>query len=194
MNIKEIKKKSWGQISPHVFPLFLITLITSSVTYVIFLGLLYSVLPVLLIVLITAPFTMSANIVYLNLINGVVPTVGDAFCGFKRFGHALWICLLQSLFTFLWTLVFILPGVVKGYSYAMAPFIMIEDQNTSALDAIRKSKKMMCGHEWELFALDISFIPWDLFALVTCGSACVWVIPYHNTARANFYQELKNKK
>ncbi len=194
MTRKELKKLSWEQITPQIFPLFLITLIIGALTYVTYLFLFYTLLPDWLLILISAPFALSSNIIYLNLVNGISPTTNDAFSGFKKYFRALGVYFLQTLFTLLWLCVFILPGIVKHYSYAMAPYIMLDNPDISPLEAIRMSKKMMNGHEWDLFVLDLSFIAWDLFALVTCGTGAIWVSPYRKTACANFYKNLKDKK
>ncbi len=98
-----------------------------------------------------------------------------------------------TVFTALWSLLFVIPGIMASYSYAMAPFIMAENPDISANDAIKASKEMMQGNRLELFSLDLTFIGWNLLALVTLGISTLFVTPYHNQAHAVFYEDLRRK-
>ncbi|MBQ6143280.1 MAG: DUF975 family protein [Clostridia bacterium] len=100
----------------------------------------------------------------------------------------------MSVFTFLWSLLFFIPGIIKAYSYSMSPYIMAENPNIGALEAITKSKEMMKGHKFEFFILDLSFIFWYLLILITCGFASIYIAPYVNATRTNFYLKLKEAK
>lgn len=116
---------------------------------------------------------------------------------FRIYGNdglrAFLVLFLQNLFVGLWSLLFFFPGVVMSYAYAMAPYIIEDDDQISALDAIRKSKEMMRGHKWDLFCLDLSFIGWLLLVVCTFGFAILWVGPYMYAARAEFYRQLNNE-
>lgn len=116
--------------------------------------------------------------------------VKDIFsqCCFFRKGFAL--VLQECVLIFLWTLLLVLPSVIASYRYAMAPFILLEHPETSAAEAIHMSKNMMRGKKWELFCLDLSFIGWFLLSVLTLGIGFLWLTPYINAARTNFY--LKN--
>lgn len=128
----------------------------------------------------------------LELIKTKKARVGAFFGGmFHRFFKKWGASLLVSLYTFLWTLLFIIPGLVKSYSYAMTPYILAEKPDMGINDAITKSRQMMDGHKWQLFCLDLSFIGWMLLGVLTLGIAYVYVLPYYNAARAQFYKEVK---
>lgn len=99
--------------------------------------------------------------------------------------------LLTGLFTFLWALLFIIPGIIASYRYAMAPFLLLENPHMKPRDAIEASKSLMDGHKMELFLLDLSFIGWHLLGLVTLGIAYLWINPYINSSRAAFYRSLR---
>ena len=99
--------------------------------------------------------------------------------------------LLVQIYIMLWTLLFYIPGIVKSYSYAMTPYILLDKPELSATDAITESRKMMNGHKMELFILDLSFIGWILLSLLTCGILFLYVAPYMQAARAEFYRTLK---
>ena len=97
----------------------------------------------------------------------------------------------MGLYICLWSLLLIIPGIVKYYAYAMTPYIMAEKPNLSINEAITKSREMMKGHKWQLFWLDVSFTGWMLLSILTLGIALVFVWPYYSAARAEFYKEIK---
>lgn len=122
--------------------------------------------------------------------DGEKTEINDLFCQFHRFGDGFCLMLLQGLYIFLWLLLFIIPGLIAVYKYVMAPFIMAENPDMTASQAITASKELMKGHKWELFCLTISFIGWDLLNLLTFGIGALFLIPYLNTAYAAFYREI----
>ena len=99
--------------------------------------------------------------------------------------------LLVSLYTFLWSLLFIIPGIVKSYAYAMTPYILLDRPELSPTEAIAESRKMMDGRKMDLFILDLSFIGWMLLSVLTCGILLFYVEPYMMATRSAFYLELK---
>lgn len=116
----------------------------------------------------------------------------DLITGFTDgFGNIFLLGLMTKIFTLLWTLLFIIPGIVKTYSYAMAPYIMQDDPTKSWKQCIDESREMMNGHKAQLFWLDISFIGWIIVGMITCGIGLWFVIPYMNQAHANFYLAVK---
>ena len=127
----------------------------------------------------------------LKLHDGEEGSIKDLFSQFDRFADGFLLNLLTSIYVFLWTLLFIIPGIVAGYKYAMAPFIMLENPGMKAGEAIDASKKMMYGHKGELFILDLSFIGWALLSvLFTLGIGDLWLSPYMNASHAAFYRHL----
>ena len=121
--------------------------------------------------------------------------VSDYFKLFKdKYIIALPVVALTYLYTFLWALLFIIPGIIKGYSYALASYISIEDNNIPAEECINKSMQMMEGHKIRLFLLDLSFIGWYFVAFLTFGIGLFWVVPYHEMARILFYEDLKSQQ
>ena len=120
--------------------------------------------------------------------DGEKAEIHDLFSQFHRFGDGFCLYLLEVVFVFLWSLLLIIPGIIAGFSYAMAPFIMAENENMTASEALRASKELMIGHKWELFCLDFSFIGWNLLGIVTLGISALFVNPYMNAAYAAFYR------
>lgn len=86
--------------------------------------------------------------------------------------------LLKTLYIFLWTCLFIIPGIVKSYSYYLAELISRKNPNKTATECIDESRKLMDGHKWELFVFQLSFIGWHLLAALTFGIAYIWIAPY----------------
>lgn len=126
----------------------------------------------------------------LKLHDGEEGEVRDLFSQFGRFADGFLLSLLISIYIFLWTLLFIIPGIVAAYKYAMAPFIMLENPGMKAGEAIDASKKMMYGHKGELFILNLSFIGWALLSILTMGVGSLWLNPYMNASYAAFYRHL----
>lgn len=127
----------------------------------------------------------------LNLYDGKECTVKDLFSKFNEFGRGFLQALLRGIYALLWMLLFIIPGIVKSYSYAMTPFIMAEDPDIKPNDAITLSRELMDGHKLDLFLLNLSFIGWHLLCLLTLGIGEIFLAPYINTAHAAFYREIR---
>ena len=121
------------------------------------------------------------------------PSFKDAFSGFKvKYGRNIGTLLLVGIKTVLWTLLFLIPGVIKSYEYAIIPYILADDPEISSKDAFKKAKQMMKGNKWRLFKLEFSFIGWFALCVLTLGLGTFFLIPYINAANAEFYAELKN--
>lgn len=118
----------------------------------------------------------------------------DLFSQFDHFGQGFAQRFLRGLYVTLWSLLFVIPGIVKGYAYAMTPFIMAENPEMSANDAITASRELMDGHKGDLFILDLSFIGWGILAAITCNIGHLALNPYKNAAYAAFYKDLTAHK
>ena len=116
------------------------------------------------------------------------------FTGFtENLGRNILAGILVIIFTFLWTCLFIIPGIVMGYAYSMTFYIMKDHPEYSALEAIRASKQMMKGYKMKLFLLQLSFIGWEIVAIIfCCGIGLLWVEPYKQAAIAELYEHIKS--
>lgn len=114
----------------------------------------------------------------------------DLFSQFERFGTGFAQKFLRTLFTVLWSLLFIIPGIVKGLSYAMTPFILEEHPEMTASEAIKASMRLMDGHKMDLFILGLTFIGWQILACLTMGIGFLFLNPYMNAAYAAFYRSI----
>lgn len=118
--------------------------------------------------------------------------IADLFTGFtENFSNSFLLGFLTTLFTALWSLLFVVPGIIKYYAYAMAPYIQqSQNENKNWKYCLDKSQAMMKGHKMDLFILDLSFIGWYLVGALCLGVGALFVIPYHQMSRANFYAAL----
>ena len=114
--------------------------------------------------------------------------VRDAF---GNWGHNVAGMLLMTIYIVGWTLLLIVPGIIKSLSYALTPFILVDNPELSADGAIVLSMKMMDGHKLDFFILCLSFIGWGLLCILTLGIGFFWLIPYQYTAVAAFYEDVK---
>jgi len=113
--------------------------------------------------------------------------------GFERYWHNVGGMLLMVLYVLLWTLLLIVPGIIKALSCSMTTFILVDDPELSAAQAIRKSMKMMDGHKMELFLLCLSFVGWIFLGLVTLGLGFFAIAPYMEMTMAEFYLNLREE-
>ena len=127
----------------------------------------------------------------LNLIDGVEAEFADLFVGFRRFYDALIMNVVSILMVFLGALLFVVPGIILGYAYAMAPYILAETPDISGTEALRMSRQMMKGHKWELFWLELTFIGWSILAAFTLGLGNLALAPYQGVSKASFYRDVK---
>ena len=140
----------------------------------------------------TAPaFLISFIMIFLNLSNGVRPEISHIFGGFSLMFKALWLNILMGFFVFLWSMLLVVPGIMKSFAYMMAPYILAENPNMTAREALNESKRITQGHKMDLFVLELSFIGWGLLCVITAGIAAIYVIPYMQATLANAYKALK---
>ena len=99
---------------------------------------------------------------------------------------------LAFLSILLWTFVFIIPGIIKGYQYRYVPYLLAEDTSLSPKESLEKSKQMTMGHKLDIFVLDLSFILWNLLGLITFGISAYFVAPYVEATNARLYNVLKD--
>ena len=120
---------------------------------------------------------------------------GDLIVGFKEnFGQVFLLGFLKGLFTALWSLLFVIPGIVKFYAYGMATYLQQKEPGKDWKVCLDESQAMMKGHKGQLFCLDLSFIGWYIVGAICFGVGVFFVIPYHAMARANFYLALDAEK
>jgi len=126
----------------------------------------------------------------LSLVDHSEAGYGQLFQYFPYWSNAVFTRILKGVYIFLWSLLFIIPGIIAAYSYAMTDYILAEHPEMSASDAIALSKKMMQGNKYRLFCLHFSFIGWSILCAMTLGIGNLWLTPYENAANAAFFREI----
>lgn len=124
------------------------------------------------------------------------PTVGRLGFAFQKgmYGKTVLTLFLRKLFIGLWSLLLIVPGIVKAYEYRMVPYLLADDPNMTRQDAFRLSKELMYGQKWNIFVLDLSFLGWSLLSLCTCGLLAIFYVnPYVQATNAELFLELKRE-
>ena len=123
------------------------------------------------------------------------PEWKDILFAFRNgYGHIGVVMFMRDLFIFLWSLLFIIPGIVKSYEYTMIPYLLAENPDMSREEAFAESKRMMDGNKWNTFVLDLSFIGWALLGALTFNIVNIlYTNPYHMLTRAELYHTLKNQ-
>lgn len=118
------------------------------------------------------------------------PNIGTLFGFFPHWKNAVIAKLLETVYVFLWSLLFIIPGIIASYSYAMIPYIQAEHPEMTPSDVLTRSKEMMEGNRWRLFCLQFSFIGWGILSSLTLGIGNLWLTPYKQAATAAFYRDV----
>ncbi|CAH0288454.1 hypothetical protein SRABI96_04190 [Peribacillus sp. Bi96] len=211
MRISEIKRKAlhslkgkWGVAVSLMLLLFLINVILPLIIEVIASGgftqwfmedetplwsnIFGTVLSIVLI-----PLTIATTWFYLNLVREGNPEITEVFAiykdgktSFKLIGGSI----LQAIFIFLWSLLLIIPGIIKSLAYSQMFFLLRDHPEYTVLEAITESRKRMKGLKWKYFLLNLSFIGWGILCMFTLGIGLLWLIPYIGTTLAAFYNEL----
>lgn len=192
MNRKELKAQAKAQLKGKIGILIAVTLIIGAISAVA--STLAALIPfggAIIAIIVTPAFVLSTSRIYLMVARGGNPEIKDSFSGFDDFFSAFKVTFLVGFYTFLWSLLFIIPGIIKGYSYSMSMYVLADNKGMSARECIAESKKMTNGHKAELFVLDLSFIGWYLLSCLTCGIAMLYVVPLINATHANVYETIK---
>jgi uncharacterized membrane protein len=115
--------------------------------------------------------------------------------GFKngRYLNVVKTMFFKNLFIFLWTLLLIIPGIIKAYAYSMVPYILADNPELDYRRALELSEEMTDGEKFNLWVLDLSFIGWYLLGALACGIGILFVLPYVNTTKAELYIALRRK-
>ena len=153
----------------------------------------WSAVYILMYIFVILPLMVGLANAFLRLLTrGENDLLGNTYrIATKNYWHKVWGMFLMYLFIVLWSFLFIIPGIIKAFSYAMTPYILEENPELSANEAIDRSRAMMKGHKFDLFWLFLSFIGWFFLSLLTLGIGGLWLGPYMQTATAAFYEDVK---
>lgn len=188
-----IRKNARAQLDNNVFSSVWLMLLVVYLVYSGIVGTAGAISCGIALFVLTGPITFGLNRICVGLVRGKKEIkLEELFVGFKEcFTESFLLSLMMEIFTFLWSLLFFIPGIVKSYSYAMAPYILQDDPSKDWQEALNESKRMMEGHRWQLFCLDLSLLGWHILGFLCCCVGTFFVYPYALMVRANFYMALK---
>jgi len=155
-------------------------------------GILQSAVPGLALI-IGGPLTLGIAYFSLAFIRKEKIELESIFKGFDRFGDSLLAYLLIAIFTFLWTLLLVIPGIIKGISYSMTFFILADNPDMKAMDAIDRSMEIMYGYKMKYFLLSLLFFVLIVLSSILLFIPLLWLIPYMYVTYAAFYEDIKDK-
>lgn len=191
MKAKDYRQKAWAALKGNWGIMIGITLIYSLI-----IGAL-SAIPVvgsIAVLVLQGPLYIGLVLAFMNLMRGNRPDFPILFEGFNKcFLQSFLLVLLNSIFVMLWSLLFVIPGIIKAYAYAMSTYILADNPTMTQDEARKASIEMMKGNKWRLFCLHFSFFGWVLLSMLTFGILLIWVMPYKQAAEAAFYEDLKAK-
>lgn len=130
----------------------------------------------------------------LNLFHRREARFMDLFSNFDRLGRGFGMQFVMGFFVFLWSLLFVIPGIIASYRYAMVPYLMAEFPELRIMDAMDESKRLMAGNKWRLFCLQISYIGWAFLSLLTGGIGNLWLVPYQYAGDTAFYMHVTGRE
>ncbi len=143
---------------------------------------------------VNGPIAIGLVIFSLSLARNKKAKLEQIFEGFQDYSRAVEAYILLFAKVFVWTLLFIVPGVIAALSYAMTYYILVEDPKIGAMEAIKKSIRMMEGSKEKLFRLILRFFGLGLLCILTLGIGFLWLIPYMHVTYAKFYEDIKDVK
>ncbi len=193
MNRAELKRRAREQLDGGIFKnnwlmAVVAVLIISAITSV------SSSIPLLPLFLI-GPLSVGAVAFFKAVMRSGDAKVERLFEGFsKDFGGTLVLGLLMTIFTFLWSLLFVIPGIVKYYAYSMAPYLKSEHEDWDWRRCLDESIKLTNGHKMELFILDLSFIGWYIVGSLCFGVGTLWVEAYHTQTIVNYFEDITSTR
>lgn len=193
MNKSEIRAEARNILTGKWNKCALIWLIYMALTGV-YTGILGSVIPgldSLITIVVGGPFMLGIVAIFLKVYRGEDFVIDELFYGFREFQRALVAYLLVALYTLLWMLLLIVPGIIAAIGYSQVFFIMSEDKSIPADAAMRQSKEMMMGHKTDYFLLQLSFLGWGLLSILTLGIGLLWLMSYVQTSNTIFYHRIK---
>lgn len=196
MGSSYFKNLGWAQLNGKWEPAVLFTLVyllivvfaSATVELIPFIGVVLSSL----VTIALYPMQYSYSVAFLNNKRSGEPIkVESLFDGYNDWQRIILTNLLSNIYILLWTLLLVVPGIIKSIAYSQINYILKDNPEIGADAAIELSSAMMHGHKWRYFKLALSFIGWVLLVILTLGIVALWYTPYFSAAAANFYEYVK---
>lgn len=177
---RENLKGNWGTA---ILVCLIVMLISVLISFIPIIGWIISLL-------FSGQIIVAELIYFIKLNQKSNPKIGVIFEGFA----ANWVgnfitYLVYTIYIVLWTLLFIIPGIIKSFSYAMTMFLKAKNPELKTNEAITMSREIMNGKKWKLFCLEFSFIGWVLLSILTFGIGFFFLIPYMDASITAFYED-----
>ena len=176
-NAKENLRGNWGTA---ILVLLLNWMLLSAATGVMVIGKL----------IIMGTLETGVALIYLKLSYREPAEIGDLLQPFQNFVNTFFAGFLSTIFTFLWSLLFVIPGIVKAYAYSMVYYVKADHPEYGWRECLDESQRLMTGHKWEKFVLDLSFIGWGIVGSLCLGVGTLWVMTYMAATEAQYYEYL----
>ena len=201
MERKELKEWSKNKIKGHIWQLLVPILVVGILT-TLTVGAKYQISEEGIIKVTSYGYNLGILFCFLNvgLVYYIVQFIKDKEYQFSDlwkfindYIRILLVTILEGIFTFLWALLLIVPGIIKAIAYSLVDFILGDDQykDLSYTEVLKKSEEMMMGHKMDYFVLTLSFIGWHILAIFTLGLLEIWIIPYEKVATTKFLLDVK---
>lgn len=154
-----------------------------------------SIIPYIGAALVTGPMLYAKSYAFLSQARyGGETDVNGLFRGFKEdFGGTFLLGFMSNLFICLWGLLLVVPGIMKAYSYSLVYFVRVDHPEYGWRECLAESQRLMQGHRWEKFVLDISFIGWGIVGSLCLGVGSLWVMTYMAATEAQYYEYVTGK-
>lgn len=209
MKIKQIKTEArqalrgyWGKGVFISFIYFFVSMVLTTIVDILFSGGIHNWLyqeysPVgsefgnFIISLLYIPLTVGIIWFYLGLVRSENPQVSQIFSIYTNVALSVKLIgtnIMIGIFTFLWSLLFLIPGIIKGLAYSQTMLLLKDNPEFGIFEAITESRRRMDGYKWKYFLLGLSFIGWGLLCILSIGIGFLWLVPYVYTANATFYE------
>ena len=189
MNRAELKRQAREQLGGGILKnmwlhavvaMLIVTAIMSAASTMLFLT-----------IFLVGPLGVGVMAFFKNIARSGNISFASLFDGFsKDFGTTLVLGIIQNVFIALWSLLFVIPGIIKAYSYSMAFYLKSEHEDWDWRRCLDESVRLTNGHKMELFILDLSFIGWYLVGSLCFGIGELWVEAYHNMTKINYFEEI----
>jgi uncharacterized membrane protein len=179
-NARSQLKGKWGSV------------IIVSILYVLLIGIPGSLPKIggIINLILGGPLAFGFSYYFLSFTRNSDPKFEDLFKGFSDFSRTIVAYLLMIVFIILWLLLLIVPGIIAAISYSMTFYILVDNPDMSAQEAIKRSKELMTGNKKRFFYLFGRFTGWFILCIVTAGIGFIWLIPYVSVSTAHFYKSL----
>lgn len=194
MNRAELKARARETLGGGIFQNAWMTALAVCLLISLINGAAATILPAIGAILLTGPLAYGMAYIFLKQARDHQPVqLADMFRGFQDdFGGTFLIGFMSGLFTTLWSLLFFIPGIVKAYAYSMSYYVKLDHPDYNWRACINESRRLMNGHKWEAFVLDLSFLGWLIVGALCLGVGTLWVTPYMEASKAQFYEYVRS--